>query len=140
MGKKKIHKRKNISSRYSNGTFIQTRDEYLDKTNYFSPGHENKNDFYRTVVIVDSNRDDELAIVPLTTHNRTRPKGTLSDYVYTKDSFGNFIKLPSHFFKLRRGKTMLERDLIKNKIYLFKKGPRASINRELVHKYIKKRK
>lgn len=31
-------KNKNISLNFPNGTRVQTRDEFLDKTDYFSPG------------------------------------------------------------------------------------------------------
>ena len=140
MGKKKIHKRKNVSSTYKNGSIVVTRDEHLDKTAYHSPGHSNPKDFYRLTLIIDSNRNDELVLVPLTNHNGKSSKGTTSDYIYIFDNFGNSIKLPSSKFKFRKGKSLtdLEINLIKKR--LFNTGINALRNRYLVHKHIKKRK
>ena len=59
-----MSKNKNVSKRYRNGSIVVTRDQYLDKTDYCSPGHENPNDYYRLTVIVDSNNKDHLVLVP----------------------------------------------------------------------------
>lgn len=135
-----MSKNKNVSKRYRNGSIVVTRDQYLDKTDYCSPGHENPNDYYRLTVIVDSNNKDHLVLVPLTTHKGSSSKGTTSDYVYVKDSFGNKIKLPSEYFKYRNGKSLssYEVNLIKKR--LFNTGATASRNKYMVHKHIKKRK
>ena len=137
---KSIHKRKNVSLKYKNGIFVQTRDEYLDKTNYVSPGHENKNDFYRRTVIVDSNINDELVLVPYTTHQGKSPKETISDYAYDQDRFGNKITLPSQYFKIRGGKMLSMKEVVIIKKNIFKTGPLAHKNRFIVHKHIKNRK
>ena len=134
-----MSKNKNISSKYRNGTIIMTRDQHLDKTDYFSPGHSNPKDFYRMTMVVDSNKNDELVLVPFTTHRGNSPRGTISDYVYVKDSYGNFIKLPSDYFKLRRGKKVASYKVNKNKKRLFKTSENASRNRDLVRIEIKKR-
>ena len=34
-----MSRNKNVSSKYRNGSIVVTRDKYLDKTAYFSPGH-----------------------------------------------------------------------------------------------------
>ena len=59
-------KSKNVSKTVRNGTILRTRDEYFkgDK-NYRKPGYE-KAGHYRAAAVVDTNRDDELALVKLT--------------------------------------------------------------------------
>ena len=135
-----MSKRKNVSTNYKNGTIVVTRDQYLDKTTYYSPGHSNPKDFYRMTLIVDSNKDNELVLVPFTTHRGKTKKGSVGDYVYVEDSYGNKIILPSEYFKLRRGKTISKYEVNLFKKRLFKTGENALRNRELVRKHIKKRK
>ena len=61
----KWHQNKNISKTIPNGTILQTRDEYLhNESNYRKPGYANKGN-YRKVAVVDSNCNDELAVVKL---------------------------------------------------------------------------
>lgn len=63
-------KRKNVSQKIPNGRTLQTRDEHFEgQKNYRKPGYENKGD-YRRVVVIDSNRDDELAVIKLTTSKK----------------------------------------------------------------------
>ena len=133
-------KKKNVSSKIRNAIFIQTRDSHLDDTDYFNPNHPNENDFYRRTIVIDSNSDDELVVVPMTTHRGSSPKGTTSNYVYVFDRYGNKIKLPSDFFKLRGGKGLNKHDVNEIKKELFKNSDQATRNRYLVHKHIKKRK
>lgn len=130
---------KNVSKLYKNGIKVQTRDNYLDKTNYYSPGHSNPKDLYRSTIVVDSNRNNELVLVPLTTHNKRVPRGSISDYIYVFDSNGNPIKLPSDKFKIRKGKSLSAKEVNVIKKKLFKTGVNASRNRYLVSKHIKKR-
>ena len=60
-------KRTNVSQKIPNGRTLQTRDEFFEgQEKYRKPGYENKG-LYRKVVVVDSNRADELAVVKLTT-------------------------------------------------------------------------
>ena len=76
-------KNKNISLNFPNGTRVQTRDEFLDKTDYFSPGHSNPKDLYRKTYIIDSNSDDELVLVKETTHGgKTKKRYRCSVYLY----------------------------------------------------------
>ena len=54
--------RKNVSQKIPNGRTLQTRDEFFEgQEKYRKPGYENKG-LYRKVVVVDSNRADELAV------------------------------------------------------------------------------
>jgi len=135
-----MSKIKNLSRKYKNGSIVVTRDEHLDDTTYHSPGHPNPKDFYRLTIVVDSNKNDELVLVPLTTHNGKSSKGTTSDYVYIKDSYGNKIKLPSEYFKFRKGKGLKSKEVNLIKLKLFASGATASRNRYMVHHHIKRRK
>ena len=49
-------KNKNISLNFPNGTRVQTRDEFLDKTDYFSPGHSNPKDLYKDILKLDDSK------------------------------------------------------------------------------------
>lgn len=131
---------KNVSKKYPNGKKVQTRDNYLDKTDYYSPGHPNEKDLYRSTVIVDSNRKGELVLVPLTTHNGKVSKGSTGDFIYVEDSLGNKIVIPSDRFKIRSGRSLVKSEVNKIKIHLFRTGPQAKRNRHLVHTKIKNRK
>lgn len=73
-------KNKNVSKNVKNGTILQTRDEYLHKQgNYRKQGYEKKGN-YRKVVVVDSNRRDDLAIVKLYSKSGEELEGTNSRY------------------------------------------------------------
>lgn len=79
-------KKKNISSKIPNGRIIHTRDKDL----HGGSGYEKPNTkgSYRMGVVVDSNSDDELAIVKLT----TSPKGIpLPEYRNGKSKYRNYI-------------------------------------------------
>ncbi len=69
MVKKKNTKKsdKNVSKRYPNGRTIKTQDKYLPTD---KKGKSTKPKTKRRVVVVDSNRYDELAVVRLTTQNQ----------------------------------------------------------------------
>ncbi len=95
-----MSKKKNISKTVKNGTILQTRDEYLhNEGNYRKPGYKNKGN-YRKVIVVDSNRNDELAVVKLYSKNGTSLVGTPSKYkpfVETLDNENNRIKISKKF-------------------------------------------
>lgn len=95
---------KNKSKTIKNGTRIQTIDEYIDKSGYVSPGHPNKNDLYRGTYVVDTNKDNELAIIELTTHGGKSPKGTTGDYVKVFDCNGKPIKVDDVRFVIKKEK------------------------------------
>ena len=133
-------KKKNKSKIYKDGVRVQTRDEFLDDTTYFSPGHPNKNDLYRPTIIVASNSEDELVLSPLTTHLGKNKKGTISDYIYVSDNEGKPIVIDGIRFVVRKGKGISKEILDQYLKHLYKDGPRSKINRYLVRVYIKKRK
>lgn len=136
--------RRNKSSRYSDGTIIQTRDEHLHRRGtskdvpYTDSSHPNPRDFYRTTIVVDSNRDDELALVKRTTNGKKSEKGTVSNYIEILDSNNNPIKIGAHF-KARKKRIPKEK-ISEIRKDVFKTSPQSKKNRYLVHKYLKKRK
>ena len=98
---RKPPKRKNVSQKIPNGTILQTRDEYFEGAgNYSKPGYQNKGN-YRKAVVIDSNRNDELAVVKLTTQKgyKIDKKSNFRPFIETKDNnlkpiveSGKFIK------------------------------------------------
>ena len=109
MVKKKNKKKsdKNVSKRYPNGRTIKTQDKYLPTD---KKGKSTKPKTKRRVVVVDSNRYDELAVVRLTTQNqpnttelRTYKKGNgkttyFKHFVEIMDDEGNPIKIDGKKF------------------------------------------
>ena len=135
-----MSKNKNRSSKYPDGTRVQTRDEFLERTNYYSPGHPNKSDLYRSAYVLDSNSNDELVLVKLTTHKGTAPKGTTSEYINIFDQYGKPIKIDNQRFAVSQRPNSSLKDPGKLKKYLFTQSKRAKTNRKLVHERVKKRK
>lgn len=138
-------KRKNVSQTIPNGRTLQTRDERFEgHKNYRKPGYEKKGD-YRKVVVVDSNRDDELAVVKLTTSKKgktlkTYQKGKSSyrPYVETKDDEGKPIKAGKKFKMNKPSKDVPPAEISKIKKETFKTARQAPKNRKRVQK-MKKR-
>ena len=97
-------KTKNVSRKIPNGRTLQTRDEYFEgKKNYRKPGYEQKGN-YRKVVVVDSNRKDDLAVVKLTTSGKGKSilgekKSKYRPYVETKDDTGKPIRIGKKFIQ-----------------------------------------
>ena len=90
---------KNISKKVRNGLILQTRDEYFEgKGDYRKPGYENKGN-YRKAVVVDSNRNDELAVVKLTTKKgyKLNNKSRYRPYIEVKDDTHKAIKVGKKF-------------------------------------------
>ena len=97
-----MSKQKNISKKVPIGRTLQTRDEYLGsgkgKKN-IKPDHPNPNDLYRRVGVVDSNNQNELAIMKLGTKGRhslenyLAGKSKYNAYIEIADDKGNRIKI-----------------------------------------------
>lgn len=66
---------------------MQTRDEYFagQSGKNIKPSHPNKNDLYRTGVIIRVNGADEYAVVPLTTKRKIPLKDYYDKKTYAKD-------------------------------------------------------
>ena len=84
--------KENISKKVPIGRTLQTRDEFLEsgkgKKN-IKPDHPSKRDLYRRVGVVDSNANDELAVIKLGTKGRH----TLEKYLNGKSSYNAFIEI-----------------------------------------------
>lgn len=100
--KRKKKLRKNVSQKIPNGRTLQTRDEFLASgKGYKKPGYENKG-YYREIIVVDSNRFDELAIVKGSTHGKSI-KGL------KKTKFKPFVEtLDNEGFPIKRGVKFIE--------------------------------
>ena len=92
--------KRNVSKNVRNGTILQTRDEYLhNEGSYRKKGYEKKGN-YRKVAVIDSNRNDELAIVKLYSKSGEELKGTKSRYkpfVETLDNENKRIRVGKKF-------------------------------------------
>lgn len=87
-----MSKQKNISKKVPNGRTLQTRDEYLGSgkgKKDIKPDHPNPNDLYRRVGVVDSNNQNELAIIKLGTKGRH----SLEDYLTGKSKYNAYIEI-----------------------------------------------
>lgn len=100
-----MSKNKNKSKKVPNGTIVQTRDEYFKgEENYRKPGYQSKGN-YRKAVVVDSNKNDELALVKLTTSKKaktTKRGRRYKPYILTEDDNLNRIKESKKFIIKRR--------------------------------------
>ena len=111
-------KRKNVSQKIPNGRTLQTRDEFFEgQEKYRKPGYENKG-LYRKVVVVDSTRADELAVVKLTTSKQgtalpdyQQGKSKYRPFVATKDDENKPIKVGKKFLPNKPQKDVSQKDI-----------------------------
>lgn len=98
---KKIPRRKNISQTIENGQIVHTKDQhFFGNAEYRKPGYQGKGN-YRKAVVVDSNRNDDLALVKLTTSPKGIPlsdgKAKFRAYIETRDEHGRPIRINGLF-------------------------------------------
>lgn len=98
----------NVSTRYPNGRTLKTQDKYLPTD---KKGKSDNPKASRRVVVIDSNKKDELAVVKLTTskqpntsplpnYNQGNGKPTrFKHFVETQDNEGKPIKVDGEKFK-----------------------------------------
>ncbi len=111
-----MKKNKNVSKKVPNGSILHTRDEYLhNEGKYRKPGYKNKGN-YRKVVVVDSNRRDDLAVVKLHKSSGTELPSKRAFYkpiVETLDDENNRIR--ANFGKsgkfIAKGKPLSQEDV-----------------------------
>lgn len=111
----KPKKRKNVSQKYRNGLILQTRDEYFEgEGNFRKQGYENKGN-YRKAVVVDSNRDNELAVVKLTTKRgiKLNDKSNYRPFIETRDNEDKAIKVSNKFMATKKAIEKRKVDAIK---------------------------
>jgi hypothetical protein len=131
-------KNKNFLKRIKNGTTLQTRDEYVGTSGYSKPNYPKRTGLYRKVVVVDSNKNDELAIVVLTTkgknklRNYKKGKSTYKPFVET-ESGSNKIKVDNKKFKKNNSNNDVSKgDVTDIKKQVFKKSKQSTENRKKV--------
>ncbi len=143
-----MSKTKNISKKVPNGRTLQTRDEYLGsgkgKKN-IKPEHPNPNDLYRRVTVIDSNIQNELAIIKLGTKGRHSLKKYLTGkskynaYIEIEDNNGNRIKIDGvRFVENSSKRDISKEDVTEMKKYALKSKETSSRlrnnNKQILHK------
>ena len=135
---KKPPKRKNVSQKVPNGRVLQTRDEYLGKENknYRKPNYKDKG-LYRGIVVVDSNREDELVVVKMTTSEKgikietyKNGKSKFKPFVEVTDENGNPIKVGKHYVPKPKKNDLPKAEVTKIKKTVFKTAKTAKENRK----------
>ena len=128
-------KTKNVSSTIPNGRTLQTRDEYFEgQKRYRKPGYKGKGN-YRKVVVVDSNREDDLAVVKLTKSGKGKDvpgikKSKYRPFVETKDDTGKPIRIGSKFVENSPKKDLSFEAVLKIRDDVFQKSENAPENRK----------
>ncbi len=141
---RKLAKRygKNVSQKIVNGTIIMTRDEFLqDNNNYKKPKYKDKkNILYRETVTVDSNKNDELAVIKVQSGGKLEVKNKkgqvekYNPYIKTKDNEGKPIKIgekfqvgdPKYNVSVKNANQM-KKEAVKNKSHFISSGNRKAL-------------
>lgn len=97
-------KNKNISEQLKPGAVIKTRDEYLEGSDgYVKDKYKNNNIFYRELILVESNRNNEFAVEKVQSsgtiliENKAKQIEKCNPRIKTKDDKGKPIKLGAKF-------------------------------------------
>ncbi len=144
----KLPKRKNVSQTIPNGRILQTRDEFFyGEQDYRKPEKEEKGN-YRGSVVVDSNRNDELAVVKLITSknatelsNYKAGQSKYRPFIETKDDNGNPIKVGGKFIPKSSEHDMEKSDVDKIKKHaLIESSPSLNKSNRKKLRELKKRK
>ena len=115
-------KRKNVSQKIPNGRTLQTRDEFFEGAgDYRKPGYENKG-LYRKVIVIDSNRFDDLVVVKGSTKGlkiQGEKKTRFKPIVETKDNKGKPIRIGKKFKENNSRKDLSRQQInqIKKEVY-----------------------
>lgn len=100
-----MSKNKNKSKKVPNGTIVRTRDEFFKgDENYRKPNYRGKGN-YRKTVVVDSNKKNELAVVKITSSEKslqTKKGNKYRPFILTKDDKNKGIKEGKKFLIKRR--------------------------------------
>ena len=135
--KRKIVQRKNVSKEIPNGRTLQTRDEYFEGDgDYRKPGYENKG-LYRGAVVVDSNRNNDLAVIVLTKSEKGedvpgRKNSKYRPFIETKDDKGQPIRIGEKFKENKPSKDLSPEAVKTIKKLTFKDAGNAQENRDKV--------
>lgn len=122
-----MRKNKNISSTIKNGSIVQTRDEYFLGGADTKINHPSKKDLYRQAVIIETNKDDRLGVVKLSTKGKNKlpnyksGKSGYKPILHIFDNDGKSIKV-SRKFVLNKKDKVSKKDVIQIKKSLYKKS------------------
>ena len=114
---------KNVSKTIPNGRTLQTRDEFLETgKGYKKPGYEKKG-FYRKVIVIDSNRKNELVVVKGSTKGKEisgEAKTRFKPFVVTLDCNDKPIKVGGKFIENKSKKDFTKQQVnqIKKEVYM----------------------
>ena len=140
--------KRNVSKTIPNGTIVHTRDEYFfGSKDYRKPGYDKKGN-YRMAVVVDSTRDDQVAVVKLLSDKEkenpgiriigfNKDKSYYKPFIEVFDDDGRSIRIGSKF--IDKGKRMPKKLVTQIKKKTFKKSGNAKSNRSKV-RHLKGRK
>ena len=127
-----MSRNKNVSKTIPNGTILQTRDEYFyDGKHFKKPNYQNKGN-YRKAVVVDSNKNNDLAVVKLYSNGKSliNTNSKYKSFVKTLDDSGNNIRLGKKFILTKKRLSKLNVSIIKKDC--FKLSPNSKTNRSYV--------
>ena len=136
---------KNKSNKIKEGAVLRTRDEFLLGGKDTKTNHPNKRDLYRAAVVTETNKNDELGIVKLTTKDGRKLSGKTNyrPFIHIFDDEGRYIKSGAKFV-VQKNQKFSKHHVAEIKKSLYKDNSTSNklrrTNRDLVHKYLKKRK
>ena len=113
-------KNKNVSKNVPNGLILHTRDEFFEgRGSYKKPGYENKGN-YRKAVVIDSNKNDDLAVVKFVSSGTELEDTGLKyrPFVETKDDQDNAIRLSYKFIPSKKRVTKKQVNILKQDCFL----------------------
>ncbi len=136
-----MSKNKNISKSIPNGRTFQTKDNFFfGANNYRKPNTKGKG-YYRKVVVIDSNRRNELAVVKLTTSNKGIPintykqgKSKFKPFVETKDFRNKPIKKNRYFIQNSKKDDLNKHQIAEIKKIVFNYSKNSYANKHKVRK------
>lgn len=134
---RRIKSSKNVSKEIPNGRTLQTRDEYFEGDgDYRKPGYENKG-LYRGAVVVDSNRNNDLAVIVLTKSEKGedvpgRKNSKYRPFIETKDDKGQPIRIGEKFKENKPSKDLSSEAVKTIKKLTFKDAGNSRENRDKV--------
>ena len=124
--KERLFNSNNVSNNILPGSIVRTRDEYfwngVPKIN-----HLNDNSYYREAIIMETNKDDDIGLVTVTSKGRhnipnfRNGKEKFSAYLSISDNEGKFINIGNKFKLMDYSINQSDYDYIRDYLYSNKK-------------------
>lgn len=130
--KERLFMSENISDSILPGSIVRTRDEFF-LNGVPKPNHINDNLYYREAIVMETNKNDNLGLVTVTSKgkhnipNFRNGKEKFSAYLCVSDNDGRFIKLGSKFKLMNYSIDQYDYDFIRDYLYSNKN---TSINKK----------